>query len=490
VPDSERDRLFRQVRYGHLSPGEAEELLKTRGLKPFEERPDPSNFDPMTAEEWTLAMAAAWFTWRSIDAVRDQWDPARKGWRKWVPLPHLSTAGPPRPRWQLKRFGAATLADVFEQARLPGSSSRNTTAARPRPISGGSPARTHNPYDRLKVALQTGRLQATWGSRRESGFEAISADYWLREFDAEANPKRNVATRPSNSNNHMSVAFRFSPSPAKRNKKINKVEFPDPSNLDPFDLPDLSQVEPAELPIPLEDEANANALRPAAQPEETESPPDASRQQDAGEFHREDLDEIVVLREDVKRVEREVSHREYEGEDWGLGQALAWIAYQHTDTFRSLWETDLHPVPTYYGISYPPDFPTIDPPEKLRDFLILGRLSGFVAGDPIASADWLEKQLWDCPEARFRRADVVKLRVKPDTSAGIKNKVPTIEELKALHEDLERKKGKPIGENEFYEPARSIHAPHKLARSIHKEVGTKTGDPGPKGPRKAPTKAE
>src|SRR6202040_4188143 len=46
----------------HLSPGEAEELLKTRGLKPFEERPDPSNFDPMTAEEWTLAMAAAWFT--------------------------------------------------------------------------------------------------------------------------------------------------------------------------------------------------------------------------------------------------------------------------------------------------------------------------------------------------------------------------------------------------------------------------------------------
>jgi hypothetical protein len=85
---------------------------------------------------------------------------------------HLSTAGPRRPRWQLKRFGAASLADVFQQARVPGSSSQHKVVAGP--ISGGSLARTLNPYDRLKVALQAGPLEATWGSRRKNDFEAIS----------------------------------------------------------------------------------------------------------------------------------------------------------------------------------------------------------------------------------------------------------------------------------------------------------------------------
>jgi hypothetical protein len=334
APDSKRKSLLHRVKYGRLSPSEAESLLKQSGSKPFERRPDLSAFDPWGLEEWTLPMAAAWFVWRSKDAVRDQWNPGRRGWRMWVPLPRRLSAGPPRPRWQLKEFGPATLADVFEQARLPASSSQRKTATRS--LSGGSPARTHNPYDRLKATLQTGRLQATWGSRRERDFEAISADYWLREFDAEASPRRHVATRLSNSNNRMSVAFRFSPSPAKRDKKINKGEFLDPSNLDPFDLPDLSQVEPAELPILLEDVANANALRPASQTDETKASPDASLQQDAGESHQEDLDEILMLSEDVKRVEREISQREYKFVDWDLGQALGWVVYRKITHFRSL----------------------------------------------------------------------------------------------------------------------------------------------------------
>jgi hypothetical protein len=298
-------------------------------------------------------MAAAWFVWRSKDAVRDQWNPGRRGWRMWVPFPRRLSAGPPRRRWQLKKFGPATLAEVFEQARLPVSSSQRKTASRL--LSGGSPARTRNPYDRLKAALQTGRLQATSGSRRESDFEAISVDYWLREFDAEASPRRNVATRLSNSNNHMSVAFRFSPGPAKRDKKINKVEFLDRSNLDTFDLPDLSQVEPAELSIPLQDEANANALRLASRTDEGKASPDANLQQDAGESHQEDLDEILMLSEDVKRVEREISQREYEFVDWDLGQALGWVAYRKITHFRSLLDTELR-APYILRYYVPPRF--------------------------------------------------------------------------------------------------------------------------------------
>ena len=262
-------------------------------------------------------MAAAWFIWRSQDAVRDQWNPGRMGWRMWVPLPPRRSAGPPGPRWKLKIFGKATLADVFEQARLPGSSSQQKMASRS--LSGGSPARMHNPYDRLKLALQTGLLEATWGSRRETGFQAISACYWLREFDAEAKPKPkpkpNVATRLSNASKRMTVAFRFSPGSAKRNKRLNPIWLSDPNNIETFDLPDLSEVEPSKLPIAPEDKVSS--LSAAARTDESEAS-DGRRQQDATESHQDNLDGIYMLVDDVKRVERELSQREYEGEDWDL----------------------------------------------------------------------------------------------------------------------------------------------------------------------------
>ena len=65
--EGNRDRkvLYRDVEYGRLSPAEAEGRLRQLGLKPFESRPDPSHFDPMTEAEWTLPMAAAWFIWRA-----------------------------------------------------------------------------------------------------------------------------------------------------------------------------------------------------------------------------------------------------------------------------------------------------------------------------------------------------------------------------------------------------------------------------------------
>ncbi len=40
-------RLYREVQYGGLSPVEADARLRGLGLEPFENRPDPSAFDPM-----------------------------------------------------------------------------------------------------------------------------------------------------------------------------------------------------------------------------------------------------------------------------------------------------------------------------------------------------------------------------------------------------------------------------------------------------------
>ena len=50
------------------------------GFEPFPPFPNIAEFDPMGEQEWTLPMAAAWFIWRSVDAVRDQWIHFRRSW--------------------------------------------------------------------------------------------------------------------------------------------------------------------------------------------------------------------------------------------------------------------------------------------------------------------------------------------------------------------------------------------------------------------------
>jgi hypothetical protein len=75
--DRERTRIILDVQNGRLTPEEAEALAEKMGLDAFEKAPDPLIFDPDEKKHWTLPMAAAWFIWRSADAVRDQMDGAR-----------------------------------------------------------------------------------------------------------------------------------------------------------------------------------------------------------------------------------------------------------------------------------------------------------------------------------------------------------------------------------------------------------------------------
>jgi hypothetical protein len=83
-----RDDLFEQLKYGRIDPDAAEAEVRRLGLEPLRPAVDLSRFDPSRETQWTIAMAVAWIAYRTIDAVRDAWNPYREqccDWhfRKW-----------------------------------------------------------------------------------------------------------------------------------------------------------------------------------------------------------------------------------------------------------------------------------------------------------------------------------------------------------------------------------------------------------------------
>ena len=114
-----REKKIADVENGRLQPQDAERWAKEQGQEPFSSKPDVAASEVWAVERWTLPMAAAWFIWRSPDAVRDQWNRAREGWRTWHKVVHSKKMSRPRRpafSWRLQCFGRATLADVFSQA--------------------------------------------------------------------------------------------------------------------------------------------------------------------------------------------------------------------------------------------------------------------------------------------------------------------------------------------------------------------------------------
>lgn len=69
----ERGRLLDQVRLGEMSPQEAEDDAKEKGVGPFAVRPDPALHDPLSKPNWTLTMALAWISSRDLKKVA-HWD--------------------------------------------------------------------------------------------------------------------------------------------------------------------------------------------------------------------------------------------------------------------------------------------------------------------------------------------------------------------------------------------------------------------------------
>ena len=124
-------------------------------------------------------MAAAWFIWRDMAAVDDQWKIVTGAWS-----PRFD---PPRFILSDQRRQPGTLACVFQQA---GFARGDRPYVRLQDIDDDAAEKTTDPYDRLRFALQSGKLRATIVQESQEGDlaeEDSYADEWL-DFNSLADP--------------------------------------------------------------------------------------------------------------------------------------------------------------------------------------------------------------------------------------------------------------------------------------------------------------
>ena len=142
--------------------------------------PEFAHFTAGSAERWTLPMAAAWFIWRDLAAVEDQWKIVTGAWAP-VFDPPIFILGHHRRQ-------PGTLACVFQQA---GYACGRRPYRRIETIDDLPSPTTTDPYERLRFALQSGRLRATIVQEFDEGGD-LTEDYegvddWLN-FDSLADP--------------------------------------------------------------------------------------------------------------------------------------------------------------------------------------------------------------------------------------------------------------------------------------------------------------
>ena len=177
------------VANGRITPEEAEKWARDQGLEPFARKPDVPADEIMALEKWTAPMAAAWFIWRSPDAVRDQWDKARQGWTIWERLPGRRMPNS-RGRWRLERVGPATLADVFSQAGFAKQIARSSPVGHSDALGAnsiyGQSVRPHE--TRTGTRMAAGNPRATGDEARRRG--GYSPGHWKALFRQLTNIQR------------------------------------------------------------------------------------------------------------------------------------------------------------------------------------------------------------------------------------------------------------------------------------------------------------
>jgi hypothetical protein len=86
--DRGRDDLIEEVKFGRMTPAEAEAEAKRLGLAPLASQPDANKYTPMDEGWWSLAMTVAWIASRNPQKVLEAYDPYRAEcfdwhYRKW-----------------------------------------------------------------------------------------------------------------------------------------------------------------------------------------------------------------------------------------------------------------------------------------------------------------------------------------------------------------------------------------------------------------------
>lgn len=87
LSDDERqrrtDELINALHNGEITPEEAENVARLDGLGPLRPSAAPDEHQPDKEAYWTLPMAIAWIVWRTLDRVRQQYDPYRSASPFW-----------------------------------------------------------------------------------------------------------------------------------------------------------------------------------------------------------------------------------------------------------------------------------------------------------------------------------------------------------------------------------------------------------------------
>jgi hypothetical protein len=313
TPSDVRAEIRSKVEAGRMSPDDAEAWATANKQPAFEKRPDVSGLDPMALDRWTLPMSAAYFIWRDVDAVRDQWNEARKGWIKWIEEPRrFAPNANQRIRWRLREIGSASLKDVFAQVRKSGFS-----------------LQTAGPYLRFKHAVQLGKLIAVqfWQTGQGEEAEPIPKTEWIRrlhEIEQPGDPRPSLARAP-------------------------QVNLPKSSKL--------RSVGPT-FPVPNSQDSTSHATRWSSIEDEDDESNLFISYQDKDMFansfverYSRDDNKIFLNREHVINVEEELSHFDVTTLVCGLEQVIGWITNPTQDFCRSIGPVELHP-PRYCGKTY------------------------------------------------------------------------------------------------------------------------------------------
>ena len=79
-----RAGIIDRVSWGGMSPSLAERWAETFGWKPLARWADPSRFDPMKEDEWSLPMVAAWIRFLDEGEVCSRWSVYLEAGSEWV----------------------------------------------------------------------------------------------------------------------------------------------------------------------------------------------------------------------------------------------------------------------------------------------------------------------------------------------------------------------------------------------------------------------
>ena len=166
------DHLIEAVKYGRLTPREAEAEAERLGLPPLAPQPDKADFDAMVEPWWSLPMVVAWITWRSPAEVRDAWDTYRRQCTYWVPKQwRFGPDGPVYKGFFLEPLPLATfsLLDLKEiHQRSQGTTPKDATSIK-------------TTKEMLWKALQDNAMQAT-GLSTETKARGLIPDYEWRDL--------------------------------------------------------------------------------------------------------------------------------------------------------------------------------------------------------------------------------------------------------------------------------------------------------------------